>query len=138
MRSQFNKYRRNKVDAMAFDYDFGSLMHYGKRTFSKNRKPTIRSIRNPNIRLGRSDGFSAMDIRKINKLYHCGSKYNTIQYIIKWVRHFPFNTAFFRRFDWLNMTCTVLIYRHIKRKNPVSHFCRRTKLKRKFCRLTRT
>ena len=65
---------------MAFDYDFGSLMHYGKRTFSKNRKPTIRSIRNPNIRLGRSDGFSAMDIRKINKLYHCGSKYNTIQY----------------------------------------------------------
>lgn len=74
MEGQFNKYKHSKVDSMDFDYDYSSLMHYGKRTFSKNGKPTIRALNNPYMSLGRSVGFSDLDIKKMNALYDCKSK----------------------------------------------------------------
>ena len=74
MEGQFNKYKHSKVDSMDFDYDYSSLMHYGKRTFSKNGKPTVRALNNPYMSLGRSVGFSDLDIKKMNALYDCKSK----------------------------------------------------------------
>lgn len=74
MEGQFNKYKHSKVDSMDFDYDYSSLMHYGKRTFSKNGKPTVRAVNNPYMSLGRSVGFSDLDIKKMNALYDCKSK----------------------------------------------------------------
>lgn len=75
MEGQFNKYKHSKVDSMEFDYDYSSLMHYGKRTFSKNGKPTIRALNNPYMALGRSVGFSDLDIEKMNALYDCKNEH---------------------------------------------------------------
>ena len=37
----FRKYRTSSVNTLLTAYDYGSVMHYGARYFSKNRKPTI-------------------------------------------------------------------------------------------------
>ncbi|XP_020905649.1 zinc metalloproteinase nas-14 isoform X2 [Exaiptasia diaphana] len=71
MDTQFNKYKANKVDNLGFTYDYQSIMHYGKKTFSRNGLPTIRALHNPSMPLGRIDGFSPMDIQKMNNLYEC-------------------------------------------------------------------
>lgn len=75
MEGQFNKYKHSKVDSIGFDYDYSSLMHYGKVTFSRNGKPTIRALNNPYMSLGRGGGFSELDIKKMNALYDCKSKF---------------------------------------------------------------
>lgn len=74
MEGQFNKYKHSKVDSMGFDYDYTSLMHYGRTTFSKNKKATIRALNNPYMSLGRGVGFSELDIKKMNALYDCKNK----------------------------------------------------------------
>ena len=37
----FNKYGKNSIDSLGTAYDYGSVMHYGARAFTKNGKPTI-------------------------------------------------------------------------------------------------
>ena len=49
-------------------------MHYGTNGFSKNGKPTLRSIKDPARVLGQRKGFTQIDIQEINSLYECGSK----------------------------------------------------------------
>ena len=70
----FNKYDRGKIDTLQVPYDYDSIMHYGTNGFSKNGKPTLRSIRDPSRSLGQRNGFTALDIQEINALYECGSK----------------------------------------------------------------
>ena len=56
-------------------YDFGSVMHYGKYAFTKNGQPTIEAISNPSQTFGQRNGASDLDIVEINALYNCASKY---------------------------------------------------------------
>lgn len=49
-------------------------MHYGSDSFSKNGKPTLRSIKDPARALGQRNGFTQIDIQEINSLYECSSK----------------------------------------------------------------
>ena len=37
----FNKYGRQTIDSLGTKYDYGSVMHYGSKAFSKNKQPTI-------------------------------------------------------------------------------------------------
>ncbi|XP_056157044.1 uncharacterized protein LOC130131387 [Lampris incognitus] len=63
----FNRYTTNNLNTQ---YDYSSVMHYGKTAFSKNGKDTITPLRS-NVRIGQRDGMSKIDILKINKLYNC-------------------------------------------------------------------
>lgn len=101
MEGQFNKYKHSKVDSMGFDYDYSSLMHYGKVTFSRNGKPTIRALNNPYMSLGRGGGFSELDIKKMNALYDCKSKFlikirsTAVTYWVNFLRWWTFLRSFF-------------------------------------------
>ena len=59
-------------DLQGLQYDIGSVMHYHSTAFTKNGKPTIEALgANSGQQLGQRDGFSALDIEGINKIY-CG------------------------------------------------------------------
>jgi len=53
-------------------YDTCSVMHYGAYAFSRNRRPTIsRMGASESCELGQRNGFSKVDLKKINTLYNC-------------------------------------------------------------------
>ncbi|XP_071389732.1 low choriolytic enzyme-like isoform X2 [Centroberyx affinis] len=52
-------------------YDYGSVMHYGRFAFSRNRQPTIVPIPDENVVIGRAEEMSATDIVRVNRLYGC-------------------------------------------------------------------
>ena len=59
-------------------YDYQSIMHYDRRAFTKNGRPTIVAIGNENMEFGNPDfKLSTRDAVEINALYDChGSKYS--------------------------------------------------------------
>jgi len=66
----FRKMLASQVDSMRSPYDFGSIMHYKAKAFSKNNKETItaRTGKGP-IRYQR-DGLTASDVQQANRLYN--------------------------------------------------------------------
>jgi len=69
----FNKYSHQDIDLLKIPYDFDSIMHYGRKSFSKNGKDTIRSILEPSRSLGQREGLTDFDIHEINALYDCAT-----------------------------------------------------------------
>ncbi|XP_061564257.1 low choriolytic enzyme-like [Cololabis saira] len=64
-------FRKIATRNLGTPYDYGSIMHYGRYAFSKNRKPTIVPIPNANVAIGRATRMSRMDILRVNRLYKC-------------------------------------------------------------------
>lgn len=63
---------KNYLTTLGAPYDYGSIMHYGQDIFSKDgSSPTITPKYDPHGEMGQRDGFSPLDIWKINKLYGC-------------------------------------------------------------------
>ena len=80
---QFDKYSWRTIDDLGKNYDFKSIMHYDRLAFTKNGKPTIVAIHDPNMKFKTPDGLlSPLDIVEINALYNCRSKYMLPQNII--------------------------------------------------------
>ncbi|XP_078077492.1 high choriolytic enzyme 1-like [Mustelus asterias] len=52
-------------------YDYGSIMQYSRTAFTKNGRPTMLPIPDPNVEIGQARGLSTKDVLKINKLYNC-------------------------------------------------------------------
>ena len=51
-------------------------MHYGAYAFAKNRsRPTIIKLKNTGGPIGQRNGFSATDLKQLNTLYDCKSKF---------------------------------------------------------------
>jgi len=71
MEYNFLKYDLNKIDHLDAAYDTCSVMHYGAYAFSKGRQPTIQTIKPGKCSLGQREGFSDIDIKKLNTLYKC-------------------------------------------------------------------
>lgn len=53
------------------EYDYGSIMHYSSKAFSKNGKETIIPRGDENIEIGQRRELSQSDIRKLNLMYGC-------------------------------------------------------------------
>lgn len=67
--SNFNKYNKSAVTDFGTTYDYGSIMHYSGKAFSKNGNETIVALKNTTV-LGQRNGFSDQDIVKLNRMYN--------------------------------------------------------------------
>lgn len=69
-------------------------MHYDRKAFTKNGKPTIVAIDNENMEFGTPEGrFSARDVVKINALYDCKSEQHSFFFCI-WSRSVTINIKY--------------------------------------------
>ncbi|XP_055548319.1 seminal metalloprotease 1-like [Wyeomyia smithii] len=64
----FNKYNETEVTSYGIEYDYGSVMHYSAKAFSRNSEPTIEALQ-PNVTLGQRKGLSEKDISKLELMY---------------------------------------------------------------------
>ncbi|XP_058788816.1 zinc metalloproteinase nas-13-like [Phymastichus coffea] len=64
----FDKYDNKTVSDYGVTYDYGSVMHYSAKAFSKNGNFTI-LCKKENVTLGQRDGFSEKDIKKVDAMY---------------------------------------------------------------------
>ncbi|XP_066983949.1 zinc metalloproteinase nas-4-like isoform X2 [Macrobrachium rosenbergii] len=73
----FKKYDWSTIQNLGVGYDLGSIMHYGKNAFAKDRsRPTI-IPHQTGIEIGQRKGFSRKDIQKLELLYQCANKSHT-------------------------------------------------------------
>ncbi|XP_068249144.1 zinc metalloproteinase nas-4-like isoform X2 [Palaemon carinicauda] len=74
----FKKYDWNTIQNLGVGYDLGSIMHYGKNAFAKDRtRPTI-IPHQTGIEIGQRRAFSRKDIQKLELLYQCSNKSHTV------------------------------------------------------------
>lgn len=67
----FNKYGRGTIDSLGVPYDYGSIMHYGKRDFAKwPWQVTIRP-KKAGASIGQRSHLSELDAKQANLLYRC-------------------------------------------------------------------
>ena len=75
----FNRYKSAEMDFAGGVYDLTSIMHYGNYAFSKNRKPTMLSVKEPLRTFGQVAKLSDTDILQLNAVYDCkNSKYGRL------------------------------------------------------------
>jgi len=73
-KDQFKQGSEKFFTTLDYPYDYSSVMHYGPYYFSKNDKKTMDPIK-PNTFIGNRQGFSELDVKKLNKLYKCSGNY---------------------------------------------------------------
>ncbi|KAJ7385144.1 Meprin A subunit beta [Desmophyllum pertusum] len=66
----FKKYGTNTIDSLGTAYDYGSIMHYSSRAFSKNGKPTI-VAKKSGVTFGQRKGLSTIDAQQMSLRYSC-------------------------------------------------------------------
>ena len=71
----FRKYSTSSINSLNVPYDYGSIMHYGKRDFSKF--PYLLTTIKPKksgVSIGQRKHLSALDVRQMNLYYECNKK----------------------------------------------------------------
>ena len=67
----FNRYKPKDMDFYGGSYDFSSIMHYGNFAFSKNKRPTMLSVKDPTLQFGQIAELSPADVIQLNNVYDC-------------------------------------------------------------------
>lgn len=70
-KDHFIKYNSAVVTDFGVGYDYGSILHYGPYTFSKNGLPTIIRRIDDGTVMGQRRQMSVKDIKKLNRMYRC-------------------------------------------------------------------
>lgn len=72
MEHNFQKYDQFTISSFDTNYDFDSLMHYSRSSFSQNGRDTITTL-NPNManRIGQRMRLSSGDIARLRNMYNC-------------------------------------------------------------------
>ncbi|KAG7509047.1 high choriolytic enzyme 1-like [Solea senegalensis] len=65
-----NNFKVKEGETLNLPYDVNSIMHYGQFFFSKNGLPTLVS-KQSGEEMGQRKHLSPLDIKRLNKLYHC-------------------------------------------------------------------
>lgn len=76
--NNFDKGEAGKVDPQGVGYDYGSVMHYNEKAFSKNGQKTITALKPTSENIGQREAFSKKDVAKINKMYKCKGKVSDV------------------------------------------------------------
>ena len=78
LEDQFLKYGHGDIDGLGVNYNYRSIMHYGRNAFSKNSNlNTLQAIGDSKIELGNTD-MSPEDMIELDALYRCKSKENNL------------------------------------------------------------
>ncbi|XP_055600592.1 blastula protease 10-like [Uranotaenia lowii] len=72
--NNFRRYTEDVVGGFGVDYDYGSVMHYGRTAFSKNGEDTI-VPHDPEAVIGQRAGMSPKDVQKLQIMYDCPIPY---------------------------------------------------------------
>lgn len=72
--SNFAAYSNNYVTNYGHGYDYGSILHYGAMSFTKNGLPTLVPIQPYSGVIGQRNNLSEKDILKVNAMYSCPGK----------------------------------------------------------------
>ncbi|GIY93843.1 tolloid-like protein 1 [Caerostris extrusa] len=76
----FNKLTEEEVNSLGLNYDYESIMHYARNTFSRSTAlDTILPIRGKVVEIGQRVRLSAGDIAQTNMLYKCPACGRTYQ-----------------------------------------------------------
>uniref|UniRef100_A0A670IPQ0 Metalloendopeptidase n=1 Tax=Podarcis muralis TaxID=64176 RepID=A0A670IPQ0_PODMU len=80
---------------MLVDYDYASVMHYGRNAFSMSGSPTITPLSSSLTLLGQRWNLSNSDVARVNKLYKCsqaaaqpGKRMKTQQSLVSQILYF--------------------------------------------------
>ena len=69
MKFNFRKYSVSRIDSLGVPYDYGSVMHYGAASFSKDGRSI--TIHANGKKIGQRYGLSNSDKKQARKLYGC-------------------------------------------------------------------
>ena len=72
-KTQFEKYSHGTIDQFGLNYNYQSIMQYGRTAFSKNTGDTMQAISDGKMNLG-GEYMSNEDVMELNTLYDCKSK----------------------------------------------------------------
>lgn len=72
-KKNFHKYRRSTIDSLLTPYDYGSVMHYRSKAFSKNGKPTI-IVKKHGVTIGQRRRLSPIDAQQADLMYKAECK----------------------------------------------------------------
>ncbi|XP_048587974.1 zinc metalloproteinase nas-15-like [Nematostella vectensis] len=67
----FEKYNHGVIDSLGVPYDYGSIMHYGKRDFAKWPWQTTIKVKKSGASIGQRSHLSALDAKQMNLFYNC-------------------------------------------------------------------
>jgi hypothetical protein len=74
MEHNFTKYDQFTVGSFSTNYDFDSIMHYGRTSFSRNGRDTITTLSSSNQnRIGQRLRLSQGDIQRLRTMYSCAN-----------------------------------------------------------------
>ncbi|XP_057291858.1 low choriolytic enzyme-like isoform X2 [Hydractinia symbiolongicarpus] len=106
-----------EISSKGMPYDYRSMMHYSWNAFGKEQKMTIQTL-DPSKQheIGQDEGFSHIDIQKINNLYGCTGVYPTLPPYVPPPKG-CFNSGASCTGDANSGHCTNRVYRDYMRKS---------------------